>query len=71
MQQSRAARETDGKKLTGRRGYGTFRKSVVQFVSQVFPPSGENACSQWADVAVIFDQMNRTLTGFPRNVSSA
>src|SRR5665213_3319747 len=23
-------------------------KSIVQFVSQVFPPSGEKACSQWA-----------------------
>jgi hypothetical protein len=32
-------------------------KSMIQFVSQVCPLSGENACSQRADVLVIFDQV--------------
>src|ERR1700722_8383627 len=27
--------------------YGARFKSWIQFVSQVLPPSGENACSQW------------------------
>src|SRR6476469_538942 len=32
---------------------------MIQFVSQVFPPSIENACSHWQEVTVIFDQMKR------------
>ncbi len=28
-------------------------KSMIQFVSHVRPPSGENACSQWHAVGVI------------------
>jgi len=44
---------------------------VIQLVSHVFPPSGENACSQCADVGVICDQVNRTRIGLPRSVSSA
>jgi hypothetical protein len=34
------------------------------------PPSGENACSQCAVFAVIFDHWNRTLISLPLNVSS-
>ena len=37
--------------------------SMIQFVSQVFPPSAENACSHRQDkqeVAVIADHTNRT-----------
>jgi hypothetical protein len=49
----------------------TRSKSVVQLVSHVRPPSGENACSQWACRWSIGFQMKRTLIGFPRNVSSA
>jgi hypothetical protein len=30
--------------------------SMIQFVSQLSPPSSENACSQRAVVGVIFDQ---------------
>src|SRR6266508_4527874 len=34
--------------------------SMIQLVIQVFPPSTENACSQWADSAVMPDQIKRT-----------
>src|SRR5215469_661036 len=44
--------------------------SMRQFVSQVLPPSGEKACSQCAEFAVIFDQTKRTLIGLPLKVSS-
>src|ERR1700761_6425586 len=43
----------------------TLVKSIAQFISQLLPPSGEKACSQWAEAAVIFDQVKRTLIGFP------
>ncbi|MBV8063840.1 MAG: hypothetical protein JOY51_09595, partial [Nevskia sp.] len=43
------------------------RKSVIQLVSQVLPPSAEKACSQWAELAVMPDQMTRTRTGLPLN----
>ena len=49
----------------------TFSNRWVQFVSHVLPPSGENACSHRALVAVMCDDVNRTLIGLPRNVSSA
>jgi hypothetical protein len=42
---------------------------AIQLVSQVLPPSPEKACSQWAAVAVMPDQMKRTLMGLPRRVS--
>ena len=47
------------------------RNSVTQFVSHVFPPSGEKACSQRADEAVMCDHVTRTRIVFPRSVSSA
>jgi hypothetical protein len=52
-------------------GHDTRLNSIVQFTSQVWPPSGENACSQCALVAVIFDHVKRTRIGLPRSVSSA
>src|SRR6266849_7208401 len=33
--------------------------SHIQLVSQVLPPSAENACSQWHEVGVMSDQINR------------
>src|SRR6185437_8536851 len=45
-------------------------KLAVQLVSQVLPPSPEKACSQWAAVAVMPDQMKRTLMGLPRKLSA-
>src|SRR5262245_12659612 len=45
-------------------------KSIVQFVSQVSPPSSEKACSQRGVEVVMPDQMNRTRIGRPSNVSS-
>src|SRR6266487_370301 len=33
-------------RAAGARAHGTLVKSIVQLVSQVFPPSTENACSQ-------------------------
>src|SRR6185369_13709428 len=48
----------------------TRLKSIRQLTSQVAPPSGEKACSQWADVAVIFDHWKRILIGRPSRVSS-
>jgi hypothetical protein len=43
---------------------------MIQFVSQVAPPSAENACSQRADRGVISDQMKWTRIGRPSNTSS-
>ncbi len=54
-----------------RRRHGTRRKSEYQLVSHVLPPSGENACSQWAELGVIRDQMKRIRMRLPRSVSSA
>ena len=45
-------------------------KSITQFVSQVSPPSSEKACSQRGVGVVTRDQMKRTRTGRPANVSS-
>src|SRR6266849_8235054 len=33
--------------------------SQIQLVSQVFPPSADTACSQWHEVGVMSDQINR------------
>ncbi|HUO92294.1 MAG TPA: DUF1345 domain-containing protein [Rhizomicrobium sp.] len=44
--------------------------SIRQLVSQVLPPSGDIACSQCAELAVMFDQMKRVSTGLPLLVSS-
>ena len=41
----------------------------IQFVSQVFPPSTENACSQCAELAVIFDQIKRQKMCLPSKTS--
>ena len=38
---------------------------MTQFVSQVRPPSGENACSQRHEVGVMSDQTYRTSTPWP------
>jgi hypothetical protein len=38
--------------------YSSRVNSMTQFVSQVFPPSSEYACSQRHELAVISDQMN-------------
>jgi len=43
--------------------------SVIQFTSQVLPPSSENACSKWAELGVISDQLNRTKIILPLNGS--
>src|SRR5262249_61338679 len=43
---------------------------MIQFVSQVFPPSSENACSQRAVSAVGRDHTNRQSTFFPFAISS-
>lgn len=43
--------------------------SMIQLVSQVLPPSGENACSQRAESAVMLDQINRTYMLLPSNIS--
>ena len=34
--------------------------SVIQFTSQVRPPSAEKACSKWGADEVVFDQIQRT-----------
>src|SRR6185503_6784049 len=39
--------------------------SVIQFASQVFPPSSENDCSKWAESGVISDQIYRTRMVLP------
>src|SRR5262249_59468332 len=46
-------------------------KSMTQLVSQASPPSGEKACSQRHDAAVMRDQRKRTLIGLPSRWSSA
>jgi len=48
----------------------TRRNSMIQFVSHVFPTSGEYVCSQRADVGVMCDQVYRVRIGFPLSVSS-
>jgi hypothetical protein len=44
---------------------------MIQFTSQLAPPSGENACSQRHVFSVMSDQMKRTRIGLSLNVSSA
>lgn len=44
---------------------------MAQLVSQLLPPSVENACSQWHEVGAILDQVKRTRIGMPLKVSSA
>lgn len=43
---------------------------MIQLVIHVRSPSTENACSQWAVVAVMPDQRKRTRTRSPRTTSS-
>src|SRR5258708_8910715 len=43
--------------------------SQIQLVSQVFPPSAENACSQWHEVGVMSDQINRLKICLPSKTS--
>jgi hypothetical protein len=43
---------------------------MIQFVSQVLPPSEDRACSQWADVAVMRDHMKRVRIVFPSTTAS-
>jgi hypothetical protein len=38
---------------------------LIQFVSQVLPPSSENACSDCAESLLIFQMENRTQTYLP------
>src|SRR6266851_2856860 len=45
--------------------------SIIQFVSQVLPPSSENACSQWHEVVVMPDQRNRLKMCSPSKISCA
>ena len=45
--------------------------SVIQFTSQVFPPSSENDCSKCGTFVSVFDQINRTIIILPFNVSCA
>src|SRR5699024_10462716 len=45
--------------------------SMVQFVSQVRPPSAENACSHRIEVGVMSDQIRRVKTCFPSKGSCA
>ena len=51
--------------LDDRAGHSSSRRDrvITQFVSQVTPASGENACSQRADVGVMSVQSKRTRTG--------
>jgi hypothetical protein len=53
-----------------RHRYDTRVESMTQLVSQVCPPSMENACSQCAVASLMPLQMKRTKTGRPSNVSS-
>src|SRR5258708_7606029 len=39
--------------------------SVIQFTSQVLPPSSENDCSKWGEFVLVFDQINRTRMALP------
>src|SRR5580700_3975478 len=43
--------------------------SVIQFTSQVLPPSFENDCSKWGESVAVPDQTNRTKITLPFNVS--
>jgi hypothetical protein len=52
------------------RAHGILTISMIQLVSQVLPPSSENACSQCGLVAR-FVHKKRTRIGFPLKVSSA
>jgi len=47
----------------------TLVSTAIQFTSQVFPPSSENACSKRHESGVISDMMNRTRTARPLYVS--
>jgi hypothetical protein len=71
-EQSRYSRPgTQSSGSSAARSLYVFRtKSLVQFVSQVAPPSAELACSQRADRGVIRDHCTRVLIGRPLNVSS-
>src|SRR6185295_19968167 len=54
------------------RGDGPFSsrvKSMIQFVSQVLPPSAEKACSQRGLWLAMRDQMKRTTIGLPSKTS--
>jgi hypothetical protein len=44
--------------------------STYQLSSQVWPSSTENACSQWAEPAVMSVRRNRASTGLPAWVSA-
>jgi len=43
---------------------------MIQFVSQVVPPSGEKACSQRGESVSVRDHVYRTRIGRPSKVSS-
>src|SRR5580658_4224848 len=43
--------------------------SVIQFTSQVLPPSSEKDCSKWGVPVLSFDQSKRTKTVLPLIVS--
>src|SRR6266487_4636643 len=58
-------------RATGAPAHGIFVKSMVQLVSQVWPASAENACSQCGVFDITCVQRKRTRIGFPLNVSSA
>ena len=45
--------------------------SVIQFTSQVLPPSSENDCSKWGVFVVMFVQTNRIKMVLPLIVSWA
>jgi hypothetical protein len=44
---------------------------MIQFVSQVLPPSYEYTCSQRADLGVMSDHFNRLRIALPLSVKSA
>src|SRR5260370_25440972 len=39
--------------------------SVIQFTSQVLPPSSEKDCSKWGEFVLVFDQIIRTRLALP------
>jgi hypothetical protein len=51
--------------------YWTRVWSVIQFTSQVLPPSSVNACSKWGTLVSVFDQINRMKISLSFNVSWA
>ncbi len=53
------------------KSYALRVKSMIQLVSQVLPPSAQNACCQRQVLAVISDQRNRVRIGLPSKISSA